>query len=464
MRTLLFLTCLLWAIQPLQSQTGWLMQNGNPGRTSYVPEDRIMPPLQIIARFQAPDAGALTATTDQVFIGELQHTPNQGHAYNLHTGAWEWSAGVDGSVSGMNFALTVFDTIVYLGGQQGSGLSAVSRATGRRIWFKPVGTLYDRYVVHDGISLYVKADSLYRLNPHTGETVWAVAQRSQGTPAIDGERLYTFHQDTLWAFVKATGTTAWKVACRGYSLAADGARVYGELRDSVAAFDPVNGTIIWKHASQNLGQQTSSLAVSDESLFYVRWENAAKQAELHALDKVTGTQRWQHHFSASGAFTPTIAGRMVYVNTYSDRTLWGLDAASGQVLFQDTSSKYYVQPIVVDRFLIVGSRSAEITVFAAAQDAVHSPGGAAQQRLSLGVPYPNPAAVVTTLECTVPAASNVAVQLRDMLGRLVNVISDGWKNAGSHTLDVRLESLAPGIYVVIASDGRQTASRRVLVP
>ncbi len=61
--------------------------------------------------------------------------------------------------------------------------------------------------------------------------------------------------------------------------------------------------------------------------------------------------------------------------------------------------------------------------------------------------YPNPFNPATTIEYKVPEASNVKITVYDALGKQVEVLKDGFQNAGTYTLNFNGSNLASGIYL-----------------
>ncbi len=61
--------------------------------------------------------------------------------------------------------------------------------------------------------------------------------------------------------------------------------------------------------------------------------------------------------------------------------------------------------------------------------------------------YPNPFNPATNIEYKVPEASNVKVTIYDALGKQVEVLVDGYQNAGTYTLKFDGSNLASGIYL-----------------
>ncbi len=81
--------------------------------------------------------------------------------------------------------------------------------------------------------------------------------------------------------------------------------------------------------------------------------------------------------------------------------------------------------------------------------------------------YPNPFNPATTISYHLPAGKNVLVEVRDMLGRRINTLLDGWQSRGIHylTWDGRNSSgfkVASGIYYYTVHAGEWTGIRKML--
>ncbi len=81
----------------------------------------------------------------------------------------------------------------------------------------------------------------------------------------------------------------------------------------------------------------------------------------------------------------------------------------------------------------------------------------------LGANYPNPFGRSTTLPFTLPAPAQVAVQVYDVLGRLVATPAEGWFTAGPHRVVWRPEGLAPGLYFYRLEAGRTVRTGRLVL-
>ena len=82
--------------------------------------------------------------------------------------------------------------------------------------------------------------------------------------------------------------------------------------------------------------------------------------------------------------------------------------------------------------------------------------------LSLGV-SPNPVSTGGVVRVSLPEAGVVRVVVYDVLGRQVAVLADGERAAGEHAVALDAGRLAPGVYVVRVTVGRETVARRVTV-
>jgi aminopeptidase N len=84
----------------------------------------------------------------------------------------------------------------------------------------------------------------------------------------------------------------------------------------------------------------------------------------------------------------------------------------------------------------------------------------------LEAPYPQPLAkgsVVAFVPMTVPAAGSVTVELRDMLGRRMRTVADGFFEAGRHVLPVDLQGCAAGQYHVLLRSAAGSDAHIVVV-
>ena len=81
---------------------------------------------------------------------------------------------------------------------------------------------------------------------------------------------------------------------------------------------------------------------------------------------------------------------------------------------------------------------------------------------ALQAPFPNPFRTATTLTYTLPAATDVRLDVFDALGRRVATVAEVLRPAGTHAVDFDAGALPPGLYIVRLSANGQRATRRLV--
>ena len=115
---------------------------------------------------------------------------------------------------------------------------------------------------------------------------------------------------------------------------------------------------------------------------------------------------------------------------------------------------------------VVGIGSTESEAVAAMQElAAGDPTGVVTDERTaaamLGALAPNPATLVARVAIDLRAGGSLA--LYDALGRLVADLTDRLPAGGAGMVTIDAAGLAPGVYVLRASDGRGSVSRRLVV-
>jgi hypothetical protein len=88
--------------------------------------------------------------------------------------------------------------------------------------------------------------------------------------------------------------------------------------------------------------------------------------------------------------------------------------------------------------------------------------------LSFSAPRPNPSRENASFQFALPTAGEVKVEVFDVAGRHIRMLSDGRREAGTGTLGFDLRDdqgrrLSPGVYLVHARMGAATFTRRLVV-
>ena len=124
-----------------------------------------------------------------------------------------------------------------------------------------------------------------------------------------------------------------------------------------ARLNPENFVKIWEWKSPNSETGVTPFinpAVAADGVVYVTDDDYFSDQQLYALDETDGSVIWTFDFGEVAALNqPAVNGSTIYVATsgHGDTFMWGIDAASGDVLFKtpfDTQWPHYLSPTVLD--------------------------------------------------------------------------------------------------------------------
>lgn len=82
---------------------------------------------------------------------------------------------------------------------------------------------------------------------------------------------------------------------------------------------------------------------------------------------------------------------------------------------------------------------------------------------SLKPANPNPFNPETTLSFTLPNSGNISLVIYDINGREALVLLEGWMNAGTSEVKFNASNLASGVYFAKLTDGKNTATQKLLL-
>ncbi len=82
---------------------------------------------------------------------------------------------------------------------------------------------------------------------------------------------------------------------------------------------------------------------------------------------------------------------------------------------------------------------------------------------SLSQNYPNPFNPATTINYSIPAATNVELRVYDLMGREIETIYSGYQTAGNYQAIFRADNLASGFYTYRLSAGSFTETKKMLL-
>jgi outer membrane protein assembly factor BamB len=202
-------------------------------------------------------------------------------------------------------------------------------------------------------------NSVVALDPNDGQVQWRRTHHEDDAvsaainrPAVkDGLVFVTNWPKQAAAYRAETGERQWLVELDDQLLHPPVATDEGVVvpsREFVYLLDPADGTEMWRYATD--GNATESTpAVADETVFV-----ADERESLHAIDLVTGRQRWTAPFD--GPTTPVVADGTVYA-VESGYSLVALNAESGETLFEYRPTQVPLStPIVGDGVLYAANR------------------------------------------------------------------------------------------------------------
>ena len=85
------------------------------------------------------------------------------------------------------------------------------------------------------------------------------------------------------------------------------------------------------------------------------------------------------------------------------------------------------------------------------------------ERFALSQNYPNPFNPTTTIQFALPASGYVKLEVFNLLGQRIETLVDGFKEAGTYTLNFDASNLPTGIYFYRLQAGSFTQTRKMLL-
>lgn len=453
------LILVLLTVFDLSAQSDWPMINGGRNRRSWAQnETSLAPPFQytvVVPTGSSPST--LTCENRMLFVG-FGGTPNMVRAIRLSSRDSIWTFRIPNTGGAIDNTPAITGSLVLVGGQNSDGLYALDRSSGSMKWMKPVGQLYNRHAITDEGRVYVSGNNMYCLDADTGGTIWSVPQSTQTTPCVDEAHVYHYAGGKITARSKLNGQPVWELLdASDEGLAADEKNLYTTAEGKVRAVNKMTGASVWSYSipgGKSLAYlDGDAIAVSDDHLCGVLWENERGNAELFTLDKQTGSLLWQKEFPFKGIYTPTIANNLVYVVCYGDHALYGFQVQTGVQLFMNNSFTFKNQPIVADNTLfacvsdgVIGFRNQPVSV-------EWNLSGTTSDLGTLHQNYPNPFSHSTTISYNLSVRSHVRLEVVDLLGRNVATLVDEVKEAGKHAVEFNASAMMSGVYLCTLSAG-----------
>lgn len=217
--------------------------------------------------------------------------------------------------------------------QQGTTLSALDTASGRRLWQTAGGAAVPAATA--GLVYYPVGRDLCAFDARTGRVRWKYHSTGPGTAqaVVAGPTVYVTDDAYVAALKAATGHVRWRHAAGPVRLLADAGSVV-LLSDRLQALDPRTGRV--RHTGEKFqsaldGARDATLA--DGTVYLVN--TGGEPPYLWALDAATGRTRWT--FTGAHAIQGPASSESgtVYVSDSGSDTgghggLYALDARTGR--------------------------------------------------------------------------------------------------------------------------------------
>lgn len=262
-----------------------------------------------------PIKGGPSVHGDQVFVGDVDGIF---HCVDVTNGkkSWTFNAGAE-ITSGGNFS---DDTILF--GSYDENLHCLSK-DGKELWKinVPGGPVLASPVVAAGKTFCSGCDStLHIIDTKTGKEL--------GSVQLDGQT--------------------------GASAAVVGDDLYiGTMSNQMLAIDLKKQAVIWKYEANENPQPFFSSPAAAADLVIV----GCRDKRVHAFDRNTGKQSWEHLTKGKVDSSPVIAGKRVYVGS-ADGNLHVLDLVKGTLVQKyDLGDPITASPAVAGSSLVIGTQN-----------------------------------------------------------------------------------------------------------
>lgn len=278
--------------------------------------------------------------------------------------------------------------------------------------------------------------------------------------AVDGNNIFAGTQDGV--YLSTNNGSSWKEICKvnSYALSASGTNIFVGLGNNCIYTSTNNGTD-WTSSSLGLTFTIGiySLAVSGTNIFagtngaglYLSTDNAKSWKAINS--GLTGSNIYAFAINGMNIFA---GGDGILISTnngtnWTDASLgfanphvWAL-AISGEYIFAGASgSGVWRRPL------------SELT--GVSNELNNTP-----KDFALSQNYPNPFNPSTVISYSIPSAANVKVIVYNAVGQKVEIIKNGFKQAGNYSVSFNASDLPSGIYFYRLEAGQFSQVKKMLL-
>jgi len=137
-----------------------------------------------------------------------------------------------------------------------------------------------------------------------------------------------------------------------------------------------------------------------------------------------------------------------FITDTVNRVFWGRPVG----IAIDENGKVYISSDEGNRVILVMTPEPGVSVI---------PGE--KMVLNAATVYPNPAKNKITVDISLSQSTNVAISLYDLTGKEVVFVPNQWFPAGAHDLEVDVEGLTQGMYVVKINTDENSITQKVML-
>jgi outer membrane protein assembly factor BamB len=242
---------------------------------------------------------------------------------------------------------------------------ALDAESGEQHWSVETGRFFSPLPTSDTVYMPGSNLSVYAVSRSSGSVRWRAQFEDDGWvethPVIAGENLIAgcFESDSdrswLLALDLRCGTERWShslVQERPHGLATDGQTVYATTHHHLYALDAADGNENWRVKVTDEYIDSDAPPVLADEIVVVK-----AGGTLHALSTEDGSERWNTRDGVTAMHTPTVADGWVFLVEGTPATVYALDVANGERLWEYTDTPQAIPaPVtaVADRLYLLG--------------------------------------------------------------------------------------------------------------
>ena len=450
----------------LFTQSNWPVLNGNPQRTNYVAnENQLQAPLEKETDISIWGEYMLYVN-DTIYVAS-NGNPNTIEAYDIANKTQLWKFEMPGTSGSVGCTPAISGNLIFFGGQKGSGLYAFNRITGEQKWVLPTGSQYARSPLVDGkghVFINTITDFLLCLNENTGDTIWSAEVSGYFSPSLYDNKLFVCTYDHIIAYDSKTGNKLWEKehskGLRGQVLV-DESGAYLSVNNTISSFNSQTGDENWNYQFPDTlfcgDYNEGSSCLTDSVLCVSIMNNSFTNGRLLTINKFTGEKLWEYISEAPFILPPVGANSYIYTNIKYNNWLGAFDQMTGDIIFTDSSQRYFGLIIANHRLFTLSE--AGVTIF---KKATSSANNYTNDALSIKV-YPNPSTENITISYDTPKTGNTNISLFDINGNKIKLLYDKIEIEGEHKYILKTHTVKPGIYLIVIKNNDFKRIKKIVI-